>query len=45
LGFGAYTFGGIFDVLRIKHREIGLYEGMVTLREERKPIFILRFEA
>ena len=31
LGFGAYTFGGIFDVLRIKHREIGLYEGMVTL--------------
>lgn len=31
LGFGAYTFGGIFDVLKIKHREIGLYEGMVTL--------------
>lgn len=30
-GLGAYTFGGIFDVLRIKHREIGLYEGMVTL--------------
>lgn len=31
LGFGAYTFGGIFDALGIKHREIGLYEGMVTL--------------
>jgi len=30
-GFGAYTFGGIFDALRIKHREIGLYEEMVTL--------------
>lgn len=30
-GFGAYTFGGIFDVLGIKHREIGLYEGMITL--------------
>jgi oligosaccharide repeat unit polymerase len=30
-GLGAYTFGGIFDVLGIKHREIGLYEGMVIL--------------
>src|SRR5262249_11535871 len=31
VSFGAYTFGGIFDALGIKHREIGLYEGMVTL--------------
>ena len=29
--FGAYTFGGIFDLLGLQHREIGLYTGMVTL--------------
>jgi oligosaccharide repeat unit polymerase len=29
--FGAYTFGGIFDLLGLQHREIGLYEAMVTL--------------
>ncbi len=29
--FGAYTFGGIFDLLGLHHREIGLYAEMVTL--------------
>jgi len=29
--FGAYTFGGIFDLLGLRHREIGLYQEMVTL--------------
>ncbi len=29
--FGAYTFGGIFDLLGVQHREIGLYGGLVTL--------------
>jgi oligosaccharide repeat unit polymerase len=29
--FGAYTFGGIFDLLGLQHREIGLYGGSVTL--------------
>lgn len=29
--FGAYTFGGIFDLLGLRHREIGLYGEMVTL--------------
>ncbi len=28
---GAYTFGGIFDLLGLQHREIGLYGGLVTL--------------
>jgi len=28
---GAYTFAGIFDLLGLQHREIGLYEGHVTL--------------
>jgi oligosaccharide repeat unit polymerase len=29
--FGAYTFGGIFDLLGLQHREIGLYGGYITL--------------
>jgi oligosaccharide repeat unit polymerase len=29
--FGAYTFGGVFDLLGFQHREIGLYGGYVTL--------------
>ena len=31
LTFGAYTFGGIFDFLGLRHRETGLYLGFVTL--------------
>jgi oligosaccharide repeat unit polymerase len=30
--FGAYTFAGVFDLLGLKHREIGVYEEMQTLQ-------------
>ena len=33
MGFGADTFSGVFDLLGIKHREIGVYQEMQTLAD------------